>query len=136
MDHIGDRADSVDSVEALYSLRAVRKSDSDRIPLSYADGAKRLGALLDIVEQLLIGRARAHKVKSDVIRIFLCDQLYGAEHRSLVILKMRGHIAEIFDPRRLCGNCFTHQKLTSSFAGVSRSSGSSSSFLRSLMVFE
>ena len=71
VDHVGDGAHPVHGVEHIDGLGAVGHGDGDLVPLADADGAQGLGTAVDLLQHGLIGRALAHEVEGDVIRVLL-----------------------------------------------------------------
>ena len=119
--HVGHRADKVDRIEHINGLRAVRHGDRDPVVLAHADRAQTAGALFDLLHHLPVGGRLAHEVKCNVFRVQPAHLLQPFKHRAVKVIQRERHLAQMLLPRSLAGN--GHQYSTSSFSGLSSSSG-------------
>ena len=71
MDHIRDRADTIDRIEQEDRLRTVRHRDRDAVVFSDTDRTQGTRALVDLFDHPAESRGSAHEIESDGSRIFL-----------------------------------------------------------------
>ena len=109
MHHVGDTAHHVDGVEHGDGLRAVGHGDGNAIVFADADGFKRLGAALHMLQQLPVGGGASHEIHGDVVGVFIGHGLEHIVHGALEIIQMRGDIAQVLYPRGLGGDFIGHQ---------------------------
>ena len=113
MDHVGNAAHQIDSVEHVDGLGAVGHGDGNLIAGAHTQGLQTLGAALDLLHHLFICSGLAHKVKGNIVGILLGDAGHCFKHTALEIVQVHGDIAHIVFPR---GFDFTHSALPPSKA--------------------
>ena len=95
MDHVGHRADAVQTVECVQGLRAVWHADGDAVALFDAHGEERLRRLVDLLHKLREGRLLAHEFIGRQLRVALGCGLDHLIDGLLRIGQMLRHIAVI-----------------------------------------
>ena len=98
MDHIGDRADSVERIKAVHCLRCVWHTDRHAITLADAEGVKRTGSTINALQKIGIGSNPIHEfVGWKLRRAFcgLCNHLVHCQARTIDMLRCA---AVVFEP--------------------------------------
>ena len=108
VDHVGNAAHQIHRVEHIDGLGAVGHGDGHLVPGPDAQHLQALGTALDLLDHLAVGGGLAHKVKGDVVGVFLGHLFQSLEHRPAEILQVHGHIAHVGGPGSFH---FTHTEL-------------------------
>ena len=104
MDHVGDRTDAVQGVEAVHRLEGVGHADGDPVALADAHFDQAPGRGVNALQKRGVGGLLAHEGVGNVIGVFFSGVADHLVHGLAGIVKGDGGVAVKCTPGRGCRN--------------------------------
>ena len=98
MDHVGDRADPVQGIEAVQGLRGIGHADGHLVTLADTHVPQALGGSIDALQESAEGCLLTHERIGNILRILTGGQGHHFKHGDVGIIQRSRSVTVVFPP--------------------------------------